>query len=235
MNTPPEITRPNDDHYRTPPECFRALLSVENFDGTIHECCAGDGIGAAALAETCGGVVASTITPVPNSYHPVHALDVLEMTAQVGQNIVTNPPYGYLHGRRRGKAGAATAILNHLIGLYGGDEGSGGKICLLMDLRYRLSESRTAPGGILHDYPPARIHAFADRVTMYPATVGSDTCLSTGVIPFGWFIWERPYHRPGAGTLLTTQLISRDFRKRDDRERFNLPLVSGRKMREAAE
>lgn len=228
------ITRPNDDHYRTPPECFRALLVAEWFDGTIHECCAGDGIGAAALAETRDGVIASTITPVPNSYHPVHALDVLEMTERVGQNIVTNPPYGYLHGRRRGKAGAATAILQHLIGLYDEPQG-GGKICLLMDIRYRLSETRTVPGGILHDYPPARIHAFADRVTMYPGDVDPNTKLNTGTIPFGWFVWEPPYYRPGSGTLLTTHLISRDFRRHDDRERFNLPLVSGRKMREAAE
>jgi len=43
--------RPPTDHYPTPPEMVRALLSVESFSGGIWEPCAGSGDMAAVLRE----------------------------------------------------------------------------------------------------------------------------------------------------------------------------------------
>lgn len=162
--------RPLDDHYRTPPECARALASVVDLTSGVHECCAGDGTMAAALADVLGetAVVASTLYPPHRTFYPIATgVDVLKLDRPLRHHVVTNPPFGRLYGRRVPQAGAATRIIVHALELLA-TAGEGGLLCCLLDLRYCLSEGRNQPGALLHEYPPSVIHAFQNRVTMYP-------------------------------------------------------------------
>lgn len=232
---PAQIVRPLDDHYRSPPECVRALASVEDLTGGVHECCAGDGTMAAAAADVLGrdSVYASTLYPSPRTYFPVHVgVDFLQLGELQRRHLVTNPPFSRLYGRTLAKAGAATRIIAHALQLLEAAGDQAGLLCCLLDLRFRLGERRNAPGGLLHEYPPAVIHAFADRVTMYPPDVGSEP-LNGGTLPFGWFVWRPPYRRPGATTELRVDLVSRAFRQPDDSTRFGLPVIRSRKPRAA--
>lgn len=227
------IVRPADDHYRSPPETIRALASVVDLSGGMWECCAGDGIQAAAAADLIGAdaVLATSIHPPAVTYHPVEAVDFLEATQLRRRNIVTNPPYSMLYGKRLPKAGAATRIIRHGLQLLEDAGDDAGALCCLLDLRFSLSEIRNEPGGLLHEFPPTVIHAFVDRVTMYPAGAGGAE-LTNGTQAFAWFVWEGPpYRRPGADTPLRRVLNSRAFRHPDDAARFNLPVIKGGRRR----
>lgn len=230
---PAPIIRPDDDHYRSPPECGRALASVIDLSAGVWECCAADGILAASIADaikgSAGVVLASSIRPPARTFHPVTAADFLQCKRLRAPNIVTNPPYSFLDGKRLPKAGAATAIARHALQLLEGAGDGAGALCLLLDLRFSLSEIRNEPGGLLHDFPPSRIEAFQDRVTMYPAGAGADgEELRNGTAAFAWFIWDGPpYRRPGADTPLRRRLNSRAFRQPDDTDHFGLPIIKG--------
>lgn len=227
---PPAIERPDDDHYRSPPECMRALASVVDLSAGMHEFCAGDGILAAAAADVlgAGAVTASTIDPPARSFFPVDRADFLAQRHLIRPHLVTNPPYSKLHGRRLPKARAATRLIRHALQLLI-DAGDGaGLLCCLLDLRFALSEERNRPGGLLYDYPPAEIHAFQDRVTMYPP-IAAGTTQTGGTQAFAWFIWRPPFHRPGADPVLRRVLNSRAFRQPGDVDRFDLPIIKARK------
>lgn len=226
------IPRPTDDHYRSPPACGRALATVVDLTDGVHEFCAGDGILAAGLDDVLGdgAVYASTIHQPVQTYFPVTGgVDFLTLSQPARRHLVTNPPYSFLHGRRLGRAGAATRLISHALRLLVNAD-DGGMLCCLLDLRYRLSVDRNKSGELLYEYPPARIHAFADRVTMYPSSAG-DAMVDPGVQSFAWFIWEPPYHRPGAGSVLRVDLIAKRFERPDDRVRFHLPLVRSGKAK----
>ncbi|WP_147253045.1 hypothetical protein [Thalassospira profundimaris] len=232
--------RPLDDHYRSAPETFRALATVESFPGGLHEFCAGDGILAATAADILGhkNVVASTIGRQHGKkvYYPVTGqTDFLKLKTLWKPNLVTNPPYGRLNGKQLGKARAATTIIRHGIDLLTQAGPLGGKLCCLLDLRYLLSEDRNLNDGLFTKCPPVRIHAFLDRVTMYPATYDEE--MTRGKQAFAWFVWEWPFVRPGHTPAITSRLSSKPFRDPSDAKRFDLgKIVSSKtKVMEAAE
>ena len=234
---PAPLERPADDHYRSPPECMRALAAVVDLSAGVHEFCAGDGILAAAAADVLGAaaVTATTLYPAEGkTYFPVETgVDFLQLAKPRRRNLVSNPPYSMLHGRRLAKAGAATRIIQHALGLLEAAGDQAGLLCCLMDLRFRLSEERNAPGGLLYEYPPILIHAFQDRVTMYPAAAGGPEPLNGGTQAFAWFVWAPPFRRPGGDTILRAVLNSRAHRYPDDVARFDLPVI-GSKRKKAA-
>ena len=232
IEEPAPIVRPKDDHYRSPPECVRALASVEDLTGGMHEFCAGDGTMAAAAADTLGAdaVCASTLYPTDRTFFPVEAgVDFLQLTQIRRRNLVTNPPYSMLYGQKRSKAMAATMVIRHALTLLEAAGDESGLLCCLLDIRFRLGVERNRPGGLLHEFPPTIVHAFADRVTMYPATAMSREPKNTGTQSFAWFVWHYPWRRPGGDTILRVDLDSRDFRRPDDRVRFDLPVIGRRK------
>ncbi|MET4733498.1 hypothetical protein ABIE64_002225 [Thalassospira sp. MBR-102] len=236
----PDPVRPLDDHYRSTPCTFRALASVESFPGGLHEFCAGDGILAATAADIVGpeNVVATTIGDVSGqkTYFPVTGnRDFLKQRELIRPNLFSNPPYGRLYGQRIGKARAATAIIRHGIELLTEAGPRGGKLCCLLDLRYLLSEDRNLDDGLFINYPPARVHAFIDRITMYPAAFEGTT--TRGKQSFAWFVWEWPFLRPGHVPPITSRLHGKAFIHPTDKERFDLSdIVSGKQeIAEAAE
>lgn len=113
-------TRPADDHYRSPPECVRALASVVDLFAGMHEFCAGDGTMAAAAADVlgAGAVLATTLYPAERVYFPVEAgIDFLKLRALRARNLASNPPYSLLYGRRMAKAGAVVRMIAHALDL----------------------------------------------------------------------------------------------------------------------
>lgn len=234
-----DYIRPIDDHYRSPPETIRALLSVESLPGGMHEFCAGDGILAAAAADILGdeNVFASTIGQDTDSktYFPVTGgSDFLQLDKLIKPNLVSNTPYGRLYGERIGKARAATRIIKHSIDLLTDAGPSAGKLCCLLDIRFMLSEDRNNDDGLFAKYPAARIHAFMDRVTMYPANFEGEIT-TRGKQAFAWYVWEYPFFRPGYVTPVNTGLNSRKFRHKDDADRFDLKTITSRpKIRQEA-
>lgn len=235
-----DTVRPFDDHYRSTPETLRALVSVESLPGGMHEFCAGDGILAATAADILGdhNVIATTIGDIQGTktYFPVIGnTDFLRLQELLKPNLVSNPPYGRLHGQRVGKARAATTIIRHAIDLLTQAGPSGGKLCCLLDLRYLLSEDRNLDNGLFTEYPPARVHAFLDRITMYPAAFEGAT--TRGKQSFAWFVWEWPFLRPGHVPPITSRLHGKAFRDPADINRFDLCEIVSNKQQiaEAAE
>lgn len=188
--------RPDDDHYPTPREVTRSLLSVERFPGGIWEPCAGYGDMAAVLAESGEDIKATTIDKGDRQNGDVHVLggrDFLQEEYLCRENIVTNPPFKY-----------AEAILRHAITL------GPAKIALLLRLAFLESNGRAT--GLFQEHPPTRIYVMADRITMYPADY--DGPRKQGEIAFGWFIWDWPF-RPAPPTI-AGWLYSKDFRRSED-------------------
>lgn len=217
-------TRPKDDWYRTPPEVTRALLSVESFPGGIHDPFAGDGMMSAVLAEQISEVVASTITkaPSPALYEVECGVDVFWLDDPWKPHIVGNPPYGKLGGKVDRLA--AEKVVRHCIDMLISQGPEYGKLALILDLRFLAGLRRR--NELWSTYPPSRIWAFSDRVTMYPGTWEEHR--EPGTQWFGWFVWEYPFTRPGEHPIVRPVLDSRDFRNPADKERYNYQPVKSR-------
>ena len=99
------------DRYETPEEVTKALLSVESFDGTVHEPCAGTGRMVRVLEE-------AGLNVTWDDY--AFGLDFLE-DDEVHDNCVTNPPYNdnlpELYARRQLEGGLFRRKLALLVGL----------------------------------------------------------------------------------------------------------------------
>lgn len=181
--------RPADDHYPTPTEVTRALLSVENFSGTIWEPCAGGGEMANVLRRRCP-VLATTLAPNDETdcFGGVGGgVDFLKTDWLAGDNIVTNPPFNI-----------SEDIIRHAIKL------EPTKISMLLNIRFLGSRKRKE--GLFAEYPPKRIWVFCDRPSMYPADWEGKRGTTTET--FSWWIWESPFtiQAPEIGWL-----DSRDF------------------------
>lgn len=171
------VKRPDSDHYPSPPEATRALLSVERFAGGIWECCAGRGEMAAVLRGAGYTVAATTIEEGRHERaFPKHMvagdIDVLKETRRRHDTAITNPPYRLTE-----------EILRHLIGL------GCVNIAMLLNIKFLSSEGREE---LFSRFPPANIWVFRDRITMYPADY--DGPKGTTTETFAWFVWKAPFH-----------------------------------------
>ncbi len=189
--------RPDSDHYPTPPEAVRALLSVEAFPGGIWEPCAGTGDMAEVLREAGHTVRATTIEDVKNDpkrpkRRVVGGVDFLAKTETKHPNIITNPPYGKLYGEK--DRFAAEKMIRHAFGI------GATKIAMLMNRKFYGSVGRAR--GLWVDCPLARIWEFADRLTMYPADYDGKKGTSTET--YAWFVLEYPFQKviPPCGLLI---------------------------------
>ncbi len=178
MNEIARPDRPLDDHYITPAEATRALLSVEKFGGDIWECCAGTGEMAAVLRSDGGYRVYATTVGAGrydlSRFQVIGEQDVFAWNSCAEANVVTNPPYG------KPDRDIAERVVRHILSL------KPVKACFLLNIKFLGGTGRM--NGLYADWKPARIHVFADRVTMYPA--GWTGKMGTTTETFAWFVWD---------------------------------------------
>lgn len=162
-----------DDFYATRPEAVRALLAVEQFNGTIWECCCGDG----AIVNVLRGVG-----------HKVYATDLVERGCPDSQSridflmeplpafpigaILTNPPYAL-----------ADKFVSHALRL------GIPKVAMLLRLAFLESERRSE---ILDNGNLARVYVFKNRLPFMHRD-GWTGKKSSSSIAFAWFVWSRYY------------------------------------------
>lgn len=171
MSTAPQHPTKAIDHYPTPPEATRALLSVESFGGGIWEPCAGNGVMLDAIS-LCGyDVVGSTIEEGSKSPHVESSRDFLQQNGLWRPNIITNPPYRN-----------AEAIIQHALDL------KPAKAAFFLNIKFLSSVGRMR--GLFAKSPPSRVWVMADRVTMYPADHEGPKATTTET--HAWFVFETP-------------------------------------------
>ncbi len=79
------------EFYPTPPEAVRALLSVEQFDGSIWEPACGDGAISKVLQAANHEVIS---TDLVDRGFGRGGVNFLKTDKPLGKHIITNPPYG---------------------------------------------------------------------------------------------------------------------------------------------
>ncbi len=164
--------------YPTPPEATRALLSVETFDGSIHEPACGQGHISRVL-EAAGHTVVSTDL---NDWGFGEAgQDFLSQSAPCAKHIVTNPRYG---------RGLADAFIRKALTL---TRETGGKVAMLLNLASLAHELRTPRW---RKTPPARLYAI-DSVLCWPDPDLPPPAHFTEH-RYCWAVWEPGHSGPAA-------------------------------------
>lgn len=179
-----------DNFYPTPPEATRAMLSVETFDGTIHEPACGQGHIARELSAAGHTVVA---TDLNDRGFGSAGLDFLGQHIPLAKHIVTNPPYGH---------GLADAFLRKALLL---TRQTGGKVVMLLNLS-SLADPRRTP--FWRTAPPARLYAI-DNVICWPELHRAPPVHFTRQ-RYCWAVWTPNHQGPSAFWWLS----SADFRTR---------------------
>ena len=163
------MTRQKDDWYPTPHKAIRSLLDVESFDETIWEPAAGDGAISKVLEKACYQVISSDL----NDYGYCDAgVDFLMAHKKAADSLVTNPPYKL-----------ADQFIQHAINL------NVNKHAWL--LRMSFVEGQARFNDIYSHSPPAQIHVFSKRLTIWR---GDQKPHSTGTTCYAWFVWNSNYN-----------------------------------------
>jgi hypothetical protein len=170
-----------DNYYPTPPEATRALLSVETFDGPVHEPACGEGHIAEELKAAGHCVVA---TDLNDRGYGTTGLDFLSQQVPLARHIITNPPYG---------SGLADAFVRKALLL---TRQTGGKVAMLLNLASLAEPARTP---LWRRHPPARLYAI-DSVVCWPEPVRRPPAHFTRQ-RYCWAVWT-PDH-PGDGASST--------------------------------
>jgi hypothetical protein len=165
------IPRHEQDYYRTPSYCVRALLEVEDIPNKVWEPACGDGAIARVLEREGHSVLSSDLIARGYGTPGIDFLKVPPTTGDgQGRAIVTNPPFALsmdfaLHGLRFRPE--KMALLLRLSWLEG-------------QVRYRklFAENR-----------PARVWVFSSRVTMWHGD-DPESKEEGGATPYAWFVWD---------------------------------------------
>jgi hypothetical protein len=162
------LTRQKDDFYPTPREAVEALIKAEKLPTDIWEPACGDGAISEPL-KTAGHNVIST--DLNNWQYGTTGVDFLMELKPLAPAVVTNPPY---------------KLANEFV-----------IKCMDMKLPYfamllRLAflEGKQRRAEIYNRQPPARVHVFSERLTMWRGDEEQPEG-SSGFIAFAWFIWEQ--------------------------------------------
>lgn len=171
MANEPNRFRAAYDFYPTPPEGTRALLSVEQFHGSIWEPACGNG----AISKVLGYAgYTVTSTDLINRGFGTGGVNFLSQPTSRARNIITNPPYG---------SGLAQLFVRHALRL---TEPTGGSVAMLLNLASLAHPSRHA------DWtrrPPTAIYVL-DELACWPNGIKQDFPAEHR---YCWLVW-----RPGA-------------------------------------
>lgn len=154
------------DFYPTPAWVTRALLKAETFEGGIWEPACGNCDMANEL-ETGGYTV--RVSDIASRDVPVHQLDFLSDHGIRADNIVTNPPFNIAEDFVL----KALSCVEHKAAFF---------------LRTAFLESATRWRSIFSTAPPARVHIFSERASLYPA---GKTAKGGGTTSYAWFVWDK--------------------------------------------
>jgi len=156
--------RPKDDFYPTPENATLALLSVENFYGSIWEPACGDGAISKVL-EAKGYKTYST--DLIDRGYGKGGVDFLFQYELIANNIITNPPFCLCNEFIERAACLSPRKFAFLL-----------KLSALEGVtRSRLMERTKL----------TRIHVFRNRLTM---TRNGEASRNGGMIAFAWFVWD---------------------------------------------
>jgi len=167
-----DVTPVLNSFFVTHPDSVRALLRVESFPGSIWEPAVGDGTMAHVLAEGTDvrNVVASDLVDRGSNLPGFFTHDFLGPGGCVGiDHVVTNPPF------ELGERFVVKALSLDVPGK------------VAMFLRLAWLEGRGRHRRIWSTRPPARVWVFSGRQPL--RRNGGEW--QTGLIAFGWFVWER--------------------------------------------
>ena len=179
--------RAPNEFYPTPASAVRALLSVEQFDGSVWEPACGDGAISKVLINAGHEVVSTDL--IEHGYG-ISETDFLKQTKPRAKHIITNPPYG---------RGLADRFVGRALNL---TQETGGKVAMLLNINSLCHPSRY---GKFINEPPATIYAL-DDCTCWPC---GDPALATRSIVqqrYCWMVWK-PWHtgKPSFWWLSTKQ------------------------------
>lgn len=159
------------EFYPTPPEATRALLSVEDFDGSIWEPACGEGHIAEVLVRAGYEVVSTDL--IQRGYGQGD-IDFLREQTPRAKHIVTNPPYG------RGLGDAFVRKALELTAI------TGGNVAMLLNLSSLCHPTR-------HDlwvsHPPTVIYAL-DELVCWPEGRPGLARATTASHRYSWVVWK---------------------------------------------
>ena len=165
------------EFYPTPPQATRALLSVEDFDGSIWEPACGEGHIADVLVKAGYEVVSTDL--ILRGYG-VGDVDFLKQTVARGKHIVTNPPYG------RGLGDAFVLKALELTAK------TGGSVAMLLNL---ASLGAPLAARAVDAHPPAVIYAL-DELVCWPEGKRELARSMTASHRYFWVVWKSGHVGP---------------------------------------
>ncbi|MEQ1713568.1 MAG: hypothetical protein ABL908_19520 [Hyphomicrobium sp.] len=159
------------EFYPTPPQATRALLSVEEFDGSVWEPACGEGHISKVLVAAGHDVVSTDL--ILRGYGEGD-VDFLRQDRARAKHIITNPPYG---------RGLGDAFVRHALAL---TAGTGGSVAMLLNLASLCHPSRHA---LWTEHPPAVIYAL-DELVCWPEGTPSLARSTTASHRYCWVVWK---------------------------------------------
>lgn len=159
------------EFYPTPPEATRALLSFEQFDGSIWEPACGRGAISRVLEDAGHEVVSTDL--IQRDYG-TGGIDFLRETRSRAKHIVTNPPYG---------RGLADAFVTHALTLI---RKTGGAVAMLLNLASLCHPMRHE---LWINHPPRVIYAL-DELICWPEGDPALARSSTAQHRYCWVVWK---------------------------------------------
>lgn len=171
MATNRRLVEKSVDFYITPAWGTRALLARESFVGSITEPCCGSGEMSEVLKET--GLPIHSSDLYDRGYGST-GIDFLKSIVWF-DNIITNPPYVLAEEM----LDVALLLARH-------------KVCFL--LRTAFLEGSGRYRRLYSWRPPARVHVFSERLSIYPS--GHDET-NGGTTSYAWFVWDKEREESG--------------------------------------
>ena len=166
--------RHKDDWYPTPKEATEALLEVETFGSTIWEPACGDGSLSVVLQDAGHETIDSDL----NEYGFGQAgVDFLLETKAAAPQLITNPPFKL-----------ANEFVLHALNL--------GVQKHAWLLRLAFLEGQARYDNIFSLHPPAAVHVFSKRLTIWRGDEDDAWYGKTGKTAYAWFIFKKGWRGP---------------------------------------
>lgn len=165
------------DWYQEPTVATEALLTVERFNGAIHDPCCGGGNIVKTLLAAGYDATGSDVVDRAGSPPWFNGLcDFNDCGAIYAPNIVMNPPFF--------RAKGAEAFIRKALEL------ASGKVAAFVDVRFLAGADRA--NGLFAEFPPARIWIITPRVSCPPGVyLAAGNKAGNGSSDWCWLVWDR--------------------------------------------